>query len=70
MNWETGIDIYTIPCETDPSGKLLHSTGSSVRCSVMTQRDGMGRREVQEDVDICPHIADSHGCMAEINTRL
>ena len=34
MNWETGIDVCALPYEN--SGKLLHSTGSSAMCSVMT----------------------------------
>ena len=37
MNWETGIDICAQPrVEQIASGKLLHSTGSSAQCSVMT----------------------------------
>ena len=37
MNWETGIDTYTLSyVKWIASGKLLYSTGSSVQCSVMT----------------------------------
>ena len=36
-NWEMRIDIYTLPCvKQTASGKLLYSTGSSARCSVVT----------------------------------
>ena len=56
-------DIYTLPCVKQMAReKLLHSTGSSAWCSVMTERgwDGMGG--VQEDR--CIHIAKSRGCTA------
>ena len=33
--------IYTTMCETDNQWKLLYGTGSSARCSVMTQRGGI-----------------------------
>ena len=37
MNWEIGIDIYTLPCVKQiASGNLLYSTGSSAWCSVAT----------------------------------
>ena len=37
-----GISIYTLPCVKQRAcGKLLYSTGSSARGSVMTQRGGM-----------------------------
>ena len=43
MNRKSRIYIYTQPCVKQiASGKLLSSTGSSARCSVMTQRGGMG----------------------------
>ena len=36
-NWESSMDIYTLPCVKEiASGKMLYSTGSSARCSVMT----------------------------------
>ena len=36
-NWESSIDVYTLPCVKQiASGKLLHSTGRSARCSLMT----------------------------------
>ena len=43
MNWEIRIDVYTLPCvKLIASGKLLHSTGRSARCSVMTRWVGWG----------------------------
>jgi len=37
MSWESRIDIYTLPCVKQlAGGRLLHSTGSSIRCSVIT----------------------------------
>ena len=36
-SWEIRFDINTLPCvKKIASGKLLYSTGSSARCSVMT----------------------------------
>ena len=68
MNWESSADIYTLSCVKQiASGKLLHSTGSSARCSVMAWRGG---REVQEGGGICVHIADSLHHRAETNTTL
>ena len=44
MNWETRIDMYTLPCVKQiASENLLHSIGSSVRCSVMTSAGKVGR---------------------------
>ena len=37
MNWEIRVDIYTLSCaKLIANGNHLHSTGSSVRCPVMT----------------------------------
>ena len=37
MNWEIGIDMYTLACVKQiASGNMLYSTGSSARCSVTT----------------------------------
>ena len=45
-NWETGIDMYTLPgVKHIASGKLVYRTGSSAWRSVMTERGG---RKVQE----------------------
>ena len=73
LNREVRIDIYTLPwVNQGASGNLLHSTGNSARCSVMTYKGGMGvgGREVQEGGDICIHVADSFPCTAETNTAL
>ena len=43
MSWESRTDIYTLPCVKQiAGGKLLHSTGSPIRCSVITWRGGIG----------------------------
>ena len=64
------LDSTDMPCVKQmASGNLRYSTGSSARCSVMTQMGGM-RGEVQEGGDICIHIADSLRCTAETNTTL
>jgi len=52
MNWESGVETYTLPrVKQIASEKLLDKPGSSARCSVMTQRSRMvgerGGREVQ-----------------------
>ena len=54
------------------SGNLLHSTGSSARCSAMTDlgRLGVGEREFQEGGLICLHIVDLLHRTAETNTAL
>ena len=71
MNWEIRFDINILPCVKQiASGKLLYSTGSSVWCSVMTERGGMVGRDVQEGGDICIYVADSLHCTAETNTTL
>ena len=63
-------DTYTIMRKT-ASGKLLYNTGDSAQCcDDLGCRQGVGVREVQEDVDLCTPVADSHGCMAETNTTL
>ena len=42
-NRECSINIYTLSCIKQIAGeKLLFNTGSPARCSVMTQRGGMG----------------------------
>ena len=41
MNWEVGIDIYTLPCvKQRAGGKLVCTTGSSAWCPVIIQRGG------------------------------
>ena len=42
-NWESSIDIYTLPSVKQmAAGKLLHGTGSSAPRCVMTRRVGWG----------------------------
>ena len=37
MNWEIGIDIYTLLCiKQITKENLLYSTGNSTQCSVVT----------------------------------
>ena len=37
VNWETGIDIYTLLCIKQVTNEnLLYSTGNSTQCSVVT----------------------------------
>ena len=69
---ESSTDIY-IPCaKQTASGKLVCSTGSSPRCSVMTWRGDMGGmlgRLMREGILVLR--ADSHSCtIAETNTTL
>ena len=43
LNWESKIDIHTLPCiKQIASEKLLYSTESSAQCSEMTWRGKMG----------------------------
>ena len=42
MNWEIGVDIYTLLCiEWITNGSLLYSSGDSTQCSLVTS---VGRR--------------------------
>ena len=42
MNWEIGIDMYTLLCITYITNEnVLYSTGIATKCSVVTQ---MGRK--------------------------
>ena len=44
MNWESSLDIYILPCVKQiTSKKLIHNTGSSAWCSVITLRDWIWR---------------------------
>ena len=74
MNWESGIETYTLPyVKLIASGNLLYYAGSSklVLCDSLEGWDRVGGgREVQEGGDICILMADSCWCMAEINTIL
>ena len=53
-------------CKIVASGHLLCSTGTSARCSVMTE----GGKETQEGGGIRTLTADSHCCAAETNITL
>ena len=67
INWETGIDIYTLLYVKQITNKnLLYSTGNSIQHSVMTY---MGI-ENEKELDICICITDSLCCTAETNTTL
>ena len=51
LNWETGIDIYTLPHIKQITNKdLLHSTGNSTQCSVMIC---MGEESEKEWTYVC-----------------
>ena len=65
MNWETGIDVYTllILCIKQTDRKLLYCTKNSTQCSVVTQ---MGRTSKTGDIHM--HRADSLCCTVETNT--
>ena len=64
------LSVHACMCKL-ASENLLHSTGSSARCSVMTQRAGIGGgREVQEGGGLFICMADSHCCTAETNTAV
>ena len=65
MNWEIGIDIYTLLCiKRITNENLLYSTGNSVLCG------DLNGKEIQKRGDICIHIADSLHCTAETDTTL
>ena len=86
MDWEIGLTyieyIYTyvvciyihtyINMHKIASGNLPYRAESPARCSVVTQRDGLGggEEEVHEGGDLCTHMANSFCCTAEINTTL
>ena len=57
MNWEIGIDIYTLLCvKPIASGKLLHNKESLARHSVVAYSCRMGvevgRRSKKEGIDV------------------
>ena len=81
MNWETGVDIYTllILCiKSTMSKDLLNSTGNSTQCSVVKL---MGRKPKKQGylcVCVCVYVyiyiyiymIGSHYCTAEIDTAV
>ena len=54
MNWESGMDVYTLPCVKQiASGSLHYSTENLARCSVLTEmggNGGMGERCKREEI--------------------
>ena len=45
MNWEIGIDVYTLLCiKYITNENLLYSTGNSTQCSVVTKWEGNLKR--------------------------
>ena len=65
MNWEIGIDIYTLQCiKYITNENLLYITGNSVLCG------DLNGKEIQKRGDICIHIADALSCTVETNPTL
>ena len=60
-------DIYIYIYIYSSSGKLLNNTGIPAWCSVRILRDGIwgGEGGMADKI-----MTDSHGCMAEKNTKL
>ena len=48
MNEERSTETYTSYVEQIASGDLLYDAGSSTRCSVTTQKGGMGREMTEQ----------------------
>ena len=64
------MDVHALPCML-LSGNVLPSAGNSAGCSVMTEVGGLERGgEVQEERDMCIHMADSLHCTAEIKSPI
>jgi len=59
MIWEIGIDIHSLPgIKQIASGNLLYSSGlSSGLCDDLQRWDCVGWEGVQEEGDICIHVA-------------
>ena len=67
INWEIGIDIYTLLCIKQITNKdLLYSIGNPTQNSVMTY---MGK-ESKKSGYVYIYIADSLCCTAETNITL
>ena len=60
INWETGIDKYTLLC-------IKYSTGNSTQYSVMSH---MGKESKKERIYVFVNITDSLCCTPETNTTL
>ena len=68
-NGESSIDVYTLLCGKWIVGeKLLYNTGTSVWCSVMTWKCGIGGKEGGARGKGYIYMADSCCCMEEANT--
>ena len=68
MNWEIGIDTYTLPCvKWIASGNLLYSTGSYIQYLVITYN---GKESEKEYIYIYMYIYESLCCIPETNTTL
>ena len=69
INWETGIDLYTLLYIKQITNKnLLYSTSNSIQYSVMAYMEKNLKKTKR--VDICIYITDSLCCMPETNTTL
>ena len=65
MNWEFGIDIYTLLCIIQITNEnLLYRELYSMLCG------DLNGKEISERKDIHIHITDSLCCTAETNTTL
>ena len=61
MNWDIGIDLYTLLCtEQVTIENLLNSMGNSTQCSMVTQMGEESRRE-----EICVYVHLTHCCTAD-----
>ena len=66
MNWEIGIDVYTLLCIKQIANEnLLYSTGNSTQCS----EGDLNGKETQKG-DMCIRTADSLCRTAKTNTTL
>ena len=68
MNWESSIDLYTLPCIKQLVGSCYTAQGAQL--STLWWPGGVGcgdAREAQEGGDICILIADSRCSIAETN---
>lgn len=72
VDWESATAVYTATGKQVASGRLLHNTGSSAPCSVMTWRVEWGRgwQGSSRGCDICSPVAGSLRCTVKINTTL
>ena len=70
-NWESSIETYTLPCVKLDSQWKFTVWSRVTLCGNLESWDGVGgRREVQEEGDLCVSVADSCCYMVETNTKL